>query len=72
MPSVKGEVQSHPGEKVIIAAKGCVHVYLPTQFEWFEMHETDCLYLPGDTPHQYWNYSGKRAEVVFQVVPRYR
>lgn len=72
MPGVKGDVHAHPGEKVILATKGRMHVYLPTLFEWFELCSLDCLYLPKDTPHQYWNYSGARAEFAFQVVPRYR
>lgn len=71
-PSVMAEVEIHPGDEVFFALEGCIHVYLPDSFEWFELHPLDCLYLPEGTAHRYCNTTGSMAKGAFCVAPRYR
>lgn len=68
----KGGIKEHPGDKVILVRAGRLNVYCPASYDWFEVHPWDCLYLPANTPHQYWNYTGETTELIFCVVPRYR
>jgi len=67
----RSDDRSHPSDKIIFTTKGKLHVYLPETFDWFELDEWDVLYLPKNTPHQYWNYTGSPISFVFLVVPRY-
>ena len=71
VPGARSDDRSHPSDKVIFTTKGTLHVYLPETFDWFEVNEWDVLYLPPNTPHQYWNYSGQHVSFLFLVVPRY-
>ncbi len=71
-PSVMTEVEQHPGDEVLFALEGCLHVYLPETFDWFELHPLDCLYLPEGTPHQYRNNGSVMAKAAFCVAPKYR
>lgn len=67
----RSENRVHPSDKVIFNLEGRLHVYLPDTYEWFELNEWDVLYLPPNTPHQYWNYTERTAEFAFMVVPDY-
>ena len=71
IPGARSDDRSHPSDKVIFTTKGTLHVYLPETFDWFELNEWDLLYVPRNTPHQYWNYSGKHVSFMFLVVPAY-
>lgn len=71
IPGARSDDRSHPCDKVIFTTKGTLHVYLPETFDWFELSEWDLLYVPPDTPHQYWNYSGQHVSFMFLVVPAY-
>ncbi len=71
MAGARSENRSHPGEKVIFVTEGKLHVYLPESYDWFELDAWDVLYLPANTPHQYWNYTDKPLSFAFNVVPRY-
>ena len=56
---------------MIFVTEGKLHVYLPESYDWFELDAWDVLYLPANTPHQYWNYTDKPLSFAFMVVPRY-
>lgn len=71
-PSVMAEVEQHPGDEVLFALEGCLHVYLPETYDWFELHPLDCLYLPEGTPHRYCNNGAVMAKAAFCVAPGYR
>lgn len=70
-PSAKSDTRRHPGDKVIFALHGQTHIYLPDLYEWHELNPWDVLYLPADTTHQYWNYTGESAKFAFMVVPNF-
>ena len=65
------EDRIHPGHKVIFNLAGQLHVYLPASYDWFELNKWDVLYIPADTPHQYWNYTADLVKFAFMVVPSY-
>lgn len=71
MPGARSDSRSHPSDKVIFAKSGKLHIYLPETYDWFELSEWDVLYLPPNTPHQYWNYSDQPLSFAFMVVPTY-
>ena len=71
MPGARSDNRSHPSDKVIFVTAGNLHVYLPDSFDWFELDPWDLLYLPPNTVHQYWNYTGQPLSFAFMVVPRY-
>jgi quercetin dioxygenase-like cupin family protein len=71
IPGARSDQRSHPGDKVIFALEGQLHVYLPELYEWYELNPWDVLYLPPNTPHQYWNYTGSGVKFAFMVVPKY-
>lgn len=71
VPGAQSENRSHPGHKVIFNLEGQLHVYLPNSFEWFELNRWDVLYIPPNTPHQYWNYTADAVKFAFMVVPTY-
>jgi mannose-6-phosphate isomerase-like protein (cupin superfamily) len=71
-PSTMGEAEVHPGDEVLFALEGCIHVYLPDSFDWFELHPLDCLYLPEGTRHSYSNTGASVAKAAFCVVPQYQ
>lgn len=66
------EPEQHPGDEVIFATVGRLHVHLPDTRQWFEMEPLDCLFIPGGTPHEYWSYGDDTVQAVFGVAPRYR
>lgn len=67
----RSDTRSHPGDKVIFSREGTLHIYLPETYDWFELNEWDLLYLPANTPHQYWNYSADPISFMILVVPDY-
>jgi quercetin dioxygenase-like cupin family protein len=71
IPAAHSDVRRHPGDKVIFILEGQLHVYLPDLYEWHELNPWDVLYLPPDTAHQYWNYTGASTKFAFMVVPKY-
>lgn len=71
MPGARSEDRTHPGDKVIAGLAGRLHVNLPGSGELFELGPHDVLYLPENTPHQYWNYSAEHIRFAFLVVPDY-
>ena len=71
MGGAKSEDRRHPSDKIIFNLSGCLHIYLPGTFEWFELNKWDVLYIPADVPHQYWNYSSDPLSFAFMVVPAY-
>lgn len=71
LPGQRGDSRSHAGEKVIFALRGKVNIYLPETFDWFELNPKDALYLPANTPHQFWNYSAEPSSLAFHIVPGY-
>ena len=71
-PSIMSEPEVHGGDETLFALAGCVHVYLPDSYDWFELHPLDCLYLPEGTRHQYANSGSSVATAAFCVAPNYR
>ena len=71
IPGARSDHRSHPSDKVIFTLEGQLHVYLPDLYEWYELNPWDVLYLPPNTPHQYWNYTGSGVKFAFMVVPKY-
>jgi quercetin dioxygenase-like cupin family protein len=71
IPGSQSDMRTHPGDKVIFNLEGQLHVYLPELFEWHELNAWDVLYLPPNTPHQYWNYTSTSVKFAFMVVPAY-
>ena len=70
--SFRGDIVVHDkGDKVILCERGRVNIHLPESFDWYELGERDCLYLPRGTRHQFWNYTEKAARAIFHVVPDY-
>src|SRR5882724_8475461 len=67
----RSDNRSHPSDKVIFTLSGKLHVYLPESYDWFELNEWDVLYIPANTPHQYWNYTATSSSFAFMVVPNY-
>ncbi len=70
--SSRSEPEEHPGDEVVFAISGRLHVRLPDRGDWFEMDPLDCLYLPEGTVHEYWSYGAERATAVFCVTPGFR
>ncbi len=68
----KSEPESHPGDEVLYALAGRLHVHLPDAGAWFELGPLDCLFLPGGTVHEYWSYGAEEARAAFCVAPGYR
>jgi quercetin dioxygenase-like cupin family protein len=68
----RSEPEQHPGDKVVYAISGQLHVHLTERGDWFELNAMDCLYIPAGAPHEYWSYGAGRASAVFCVAPRYR
>lgn len=66
------DVEEHAGAEVVFATAGRLNVFLPRTRDWFELNRYDCLYIPPDTPHEYWSYGAERAVGVFCVAPCYR
>jgi mannose-6-phosphate isomerase-like protein (cupin superfamily) len=71
-PSIMSDPEVHGGDETLFALEGCVHVYLPDSYDWFELHPLDCLYLPEGTRHQYANTGSALARGAFCVAPGYR
>lgn len=71
-PAVMSEAERHAGDEVLFVTEGCLHVYLPDSYDWFEMHPLDCLYLPEGTAHRYCNNGAVTAKAAFCVAPAYR
>lgn len=71
MASARSEDRIHPSDKVIFCLSGCLHVYLPESYDWFELNRWDVLYVPANVPHQYWNQSTDPLSFAFMVVPSY-
>jgi quercetin dioxygenase-like cupin family protein len=70
--STKSEPERHPGDEVVYAVSGRLHVHLPEGGEWFELNPLDCLFLPEGTEHEYWSYGAETSKAVFCIAPRYR
>ena len=66
------EPEKHPGDEVVYALSGRLHVHLPERGVWFELNRLDCLYLPEGTVHEYWSYGADSVTAVFCVAPSYR
>lgn len=66
------EPEQHPGDEVVYALSGRLHVHLPESGDWFELQPLDCLFLPEGTTHQYWSYGAQASRAAFCVAPRYR
>jgi quercetin dioxygenase-like cupin family protein len=68
----KSEPEQHPGDEVLYALSGRLHVHLPESGDWYELQVLDCLFLPEGTVHQYWSYGEQTSRAAFCVAPRYR
>ena len=68
----KTEPEQHPGDEVVYALSGRLHVHLPVSGDWLELEPLDCAFIPGDTPHEYWSYGASATKAVFCVAPGYR
>src|SRR5579862_2061614 len=68
----RSEPEQHPGDEVVYATSGQLHVRLTERGDWFELNPMDCLYIPAGAPHEYWSYSAGPVTAVFCVAPRYR
>ena len=70
--STKSEPEEHPGDEVVFAVSGTLHVHLPGSGDWFELNPLDCAFVPGGTTHEYWSYGEEASKAVFCVAPGYR
>jgi len=68
----KTEPEQHPGDEVVFALSGQLHVHLPASGDWLELDPLDAAFIPEQTPHEYWSYSSLPAKAVFCVAPGYR
>jgi quercetin dioxygenase-like cupin family protein len=70
-PGRKSGTQIHDGDESIYVLEGTLHLLLPESEgpRWFELHERDGFYLPGGTPHKYYNISGRPVEFLFGIAP---
>jgi quercetin dioxygenase-like cupin family protein len=68
----KTEPEQHPGDEVVFALSGQLHVHLPASGDWLELDALDAAFIPEQTPHEYWSYSSLPAKAVFCVAPGYR
>jgi quercetin dioxygenase-like cupin family protein len=68
----KTEPEQHPGDEVVYALSGQLHVHLPESGDWLELDPLDCAFIPEGTAHEYWSYGGASTKAVFCVAPRYR
>jgi len=68
----KTEPEQHPGDEVVFALSGQLHVHLPASGDWLELDPLDAAFIPEQTPHEYWSYSSPPAKAVFCVAPGYR
>jgi len=66
------EAEEHPGDEVVFALSGRLHVHLPASGGWFELEPLDCLFLPEGTQHRYWSYGSQASRAAFCVAPGYR
>jgi quercetin dioxygenase-like cupin family protein len=71
-PGSRTEAEQHPGDEVVYALSGRLHVRLPESGAWFELNPLDVAYIPAATAHEYWSYGTERAKAVFCVAPSYR
>jgi mannose-6-phosphate isomerase-like protein (cupin superfamily) len=67
-----GEPDEHPGDEVLFALEGPLHVHLPETGDWFRLAPLDCVYLPSGTRHCYGSYGDAPARAAFCVAPGYR
>src|SRR5262249_36011163 len=70
--SSRTEPETHPGDEVVFALGGRLHVLLPETGEWLELDDLDCAFIPGGAVHQYWSYGDAPVRAVFCVSPAYR
>jgi quercetin dioxygenase-like cupin family protein len=68
----KTEPEQHPGDEVVYALSGELHVHLPESGDWLELDPLDCAFIPEGTAHEYWSYGSVSTKAVFCVAPRYR
>ena len=71
-PSLMTEPEAHPGDEVVFALEGGLHVYLPDSHDWFELGPLDCAFIPGGTPHRYCNHGAATNRAAFCVAPLFR
>lgn len=71
-PGSRTDPEQHPGDEVVYAISGQLHVHLPETGDWFELDPLDVAFIPAGTPHEYWSYGGERSKAVFCVAPGYR
>jgi quercetin dioxygenase-like cupin family protein len=73
LPGQSTEVQTHGGDESLYVLAGTLNVRLRDVEGpcWFELAPGDGFYLPEGAPHQYYNMTGKPAELIFGVAPRY-
>jgi quercetin dioxygenase-like cupin family protein len=70
--ATKTEPEQHPGDEVVYALSGQLHVHLPERGDWLELDPLDCAFIPEGTVHEYWSYRGAASRAVFCVAPGYR
>jgi quercetin dioxygenase-like cupin family protein len=68
----KTEPEQHPGDEVVYALTGQLHVHLPESGAWLELEPLDCAFIPAETSHEYWSYGSAATKAVFCVAPGYR
>lgn len=66
------EPEEHPGDEVVYALSGQLHVHLPERGDWLELNPLDAAFIPGGTQHEYWSYGATASKAVFCVAPGYR
>jgi mannose-6-phosphate isomerase-like protein (cupin superfamily) len=71
-PALLTEPESHPGDEVVFALEGGLHIHLPESHDWFELEPLDCAFIPGGTRHRYCNHGAATNRAAFCVAPKYR
>ena len=73
LPGQHTAIQTHGGAEGLYVLDGTVNVGMPGAEgpNWFELAPRDGFYLPEGTSHQYYNVTGKPAELIFGVAPSY-
>jgi quercetin dioxygenase-like cupin family protein len=70
--STKMAPETHPGDEVVFALGGRLHVLLQETGDWLELEHLDCAFIPAGARHQYWCYGDGPVRAVFCVAPGYR
>ncbi len=73
LPGQRTAIQTHSGDESLYLLEGTLNMFCPAKDgqQWFELKPQDGFYIPGGSPHQYYNYTDKPVTLIFGVAPAY-